>query len=70
MKVEFCQRCKRNWCFRGEGKPRRCGKCKSPYWDRPREKELLAAAVKAKAGRVEKESKFEREDLQPLEDTF
>lgn len=31
-----CHRCNHEWLPRGEGVPRVCPKCKSPYWDRPR----------------------------------
>ena len=37
-----CLRCNREWCSRSDD-PRRCGKCKSPYWDR--EKVLDEASV-------------------------
>jgi hypothetical protein len=30
-----CLRCDKAW-FSRTLRPRRCGKCKSPYWDRPR----------------------------------
>lgn len=33
MEIKWCKRCGKDWCFRGEGRPLRCGKCKSPYWD-------------------------------------
>lgn len=36
MEIKHCKRCGQPWCYRGEGRPLRCGKCKSPYWDRPR----------------------------------
>lgn len=36
--VCFCERCPHHWTQRKkEGKPKRCPKCKSPYWDRPRQ---------------------------------
>ena len=38
MEIKHCLRCGEPWCYRGEGRPLRCGKCKSPYWDRPRRK--------------------------------
>lgn len=34
MEIKHCCRCGKDWCFRGDGRPLRCGKCKSPYWDR------------------------------------
>ena len=33
MEIKHCKRCNRDWCFRGTGRPLRCGKCKTPYWD-------------------------------------
>ncbi len=36
MEIKWCKRCGESWCFRGDGNPLRCGKCKSPYWDRER----------------------------------
>src|ERR1017187_7028487 len=35
-KIFACLACKREWCYRGVGRPKRCGKCKSPYWDKER----------------------------------
>ncbi len=33
-----CERCKHEWVPRDkEQEPRVCPKCKSPYWDRPRQ---------------------------------
>lgn len=31
-----CQRCEHTWIPRHENPPRHCPKCKSPYWDKPR----------------------------------
>lgn len=39
MEIKHCERCGEDWCFRGSGRPIRCGRCKSPYWDRPRDGE-------------------------------
>ena len=36
MEIKNCKRCGEPWCFHGTGRPIRCGKCKSPYWDRER----------------------------------
>jgi len=33
-----CARCGHRWVPRSEAHPTICPKCKSPYWDRPREK--------------------------------
>ncbi len=32
-----CKRCGHDWTPRKEGRPIRCGKCKSPYWDQERQ---------------------------------
>ena len=37
MEIKNCKRCGEPWCFHGTGRPIRCGKCKSPYWDRERQ---------------------------------
>ncbi len=34
MEIKNCKRCGKSWCYRGSGRPLRCGKCKSPYWDK------------------------------------
>ena len=39
MELKTCKRCGEEWCFHGIGRPIRCGKCKSPYWDRERRNE-------------------------------
>ncbi len=31
-----CERCGHNWLPKTENRPVCCGKCKSPYWDKPR----------------------------------
>lgn len=33
LPVFRCQRCDHDWSPRKSEKPRRCGRCKSPYWD-------------------------------------
>jgi hypothetical protein len=33
-----CERCEHEWYPRNEGEPKVCPKCKSPYWDTPRQK--------------------------------
>jgi len=34
-----CERCEHEWLPREKGKdPKVCPKCKSPYWDTPRQK--------------------------------
>ena len=37
MEIKVCVRCGKEWCYRGIGRPVRCGKCKSPYWDREKQ---------------------------------
>lgn len=37
MKGYQCTRCNHTWVPRDEGKPMVCPKCKSPYWDKPRQ---------------------------------
>lgn len=39
MKGFQCTRCSHTWVPREEGKPLVCPKCKSPYWDKPRQSE-------------------------------
>ena len=36
LEIKTCKRCEKDWCYHGTGRPRRCGKCKSPYWDKER----------------------------------
>ena len=36
MEILECKRCGEVWCYHGTGRALRCGKCKSPYWDRER----------------------------------
>lgn len=36
----FCHRCSHQWINRREDKPRVCPKCKSPWWDKKRQKPL------------------------------
>ena len=36
MQVLTCKRCGLPWCYYGVGRAVRCGKCKTPYWDRER----------------------------------
>lgn len=48
-----CERCGHEWVPRDKGQdPKVCPKCKSPYWDRPRQSE---AVEPAKPGRKPKE---------------
>lgn len=37
LKGYLCERCGHVWVPRDSEKPRVCPKCKSPYWDRPRQ---------------------------------
>ena len=50
MEIKNCKRCGEPWCFHGTGRPIRCGKCKSPYWDRERINEM--SKVPSKTGSV------------------
>jgi hypothetical protein len=43
VRIIRCCRCEREWCTRLEN-PYRCGKCGTPYWDKPRVR--LAAIAK------------------------
>jgi DNA-directed RNA polymerase subunit RPC12/RpoP len=36
-----CYRCSHQWSPRKKKKPRVCPHCKSPYWDRPRQKDII-----------------------------
>ena len=36
VQINGCRRCGSQWCYRGEGRALRCGKCGSPYWDKER----------------------------------
>lgn len=42
VEVKHCKQCDRDWNYRGGPEPIRCGKCKSPYWDRDRRTEVVA----------------------------
>tara|TARA_Y100000310_G_C20316337_1_gene638613 strand:+ start:296 stop:448 length:153 start_codon:yes stop_codon:yes gene_type:complete len=35
-----CERCKHQWVPRNSEMPRVCPKCKSPYWDVPRKRNV------------------------------
>ena len=51
LDIKHCNRCNRDWCFRGTGEPLRCGKCKSPYW-RKHGNDDIRAAGGSSAGEV------------------
>jgi len=36
LSPHLCNRCGHVWLPRTFGDPKRCPKCKSPYWNRPR----------------------------------
>lgn len=38
-----CLRCGHTWIPRTNNKPKVCANCKSPYWDRPRKKDIKKA---------------------------
>ena len=42
MKENTCIRCEHSWYQRKPEQPRICPKCKSPYWDLERQKDLKA----------------------------
>ena len=47
MTVFKCERCEHEWVPRNvEETPRVCPKCKSPYWDRPRQNLTTKTAKK------------------------
>jgi len=41
-----CKRCLHRWIPRTGRKPKFCPKCNSPYWDRRRQKEVMADILK------------------------
>ena len=42
-----CTRCGHIWIQKNKfKKPRRCSACNSPYWDRPRQKDLKISLIK------------------------
>jgi len=50
MTVFRCERCEHEWVPRNtEEKPRVCPKCKSPYWDRPRQNPGASTVAKKRA---------------------
>ncbi|TAN00949.1 MAG: hypothetical protein EPN45_13525 [Rhizobiaceae bacterium] len=61
MRVCVCLRCGWQWVSRKlDGKPPvRCPHCRSPYWDKPLERETVSVAVKA-ARAKEKKSRGKR----------
>jgi DNA-directed RNA polymerase subunit RPC12/RpoP len=47
--VEFsCGRCGHKWIPRENREPKVCPSCKSPYWNKPRVREVAKATTKAK----------------------
>lgn len=44
-----CARCGHEWVARSARKPTMCPRCKSPYWDRERERESKPAPKKVEA---------------------
>ena len=40
-----CERCGGEWVPRSDKAPRVCPKCKSPYWDRPRQRDQDATSA-------------------------
>lgn len=43
-----CCRCEHEWLGRMDADPRVCAKCKSPYWNTPRRRDVASAASKGK----------------------
>lgn len=35
-----CERCQHEWPPKGESEPTWCPKCKSPYWNKPRQNKV------------------------------
>jgi len=54
MEIKHCKRCNEDWCFRGTGRPIRCGKCKSPYWDKDRKQGQAGPVAKPGEQRIRK----------------
>lgn len=44
--VEMCMRCGHAWLRRVERQPKRCPRCKSPYWSKPVSRPTVSAARK------------------------
>lgn len=54
MEILHCQRCDKDWCFRG-GPVVRCGNCKSPYWDRkPKNQKSALDTIREVSGAMAK----------------
>ena len=70
LRVCVCKRCGWEWGSRVEGGPRRCGRCKSQYWNRARRNRRRGGSVEVgkeeraewkEEARVEVEEAKERE---------
>jgi hypothetical protein len=48
--IKHCKMCGQPWCCRGSGRPIRCGKCKSPYWERGRVNGAKPSVVRSGKG--------------------
>ena len=44
VKILECLRCGHEWIPRGK-KPKQCPKCRSPYWDKPRQEDILKGII-------------------------
>jgi len=42
--IHHCKRCDSDWSSKSEN-PKRCGRCKSPYWDRERKVRPLTESL-------------------------
>lgn len=48
MTLFQCERCTHEWVPRYDEPPRVCPKCKSPYWNKPRQRPLTPKRPKAR----------------------
>lgn len=53
VEIKHCKACGEEWCFRGVGRPIRCGKCKSPYWDKDRKIAAIAQVEERKPSKFD-----------------
>lgn len=51
-----CERCDHKWVPRDDSHPKVCPKCKSPYWDTPRQTPVKAKGKRRKGGQHGKET--------------
>lgn len=65
-RVWVCKRCGKEWVSREE-RPRRCGKCRSPYWDREKRGKGKRSVVDDETSYVDKVSKELRGAAGPID---